>query len=803
MSRTEMMTRMAPSETVHVVAADGAEEASVNPLAVVHGLLRGRYWIAITLAVIGLAAGGVLGYWVKTPTYRSTGMIRVKPIIDKILFENEKNGVLPMFDAFVESQVTLLTSQRVIDQAMQADEWKAFGRGLTPTAVAEFSESLEAARPRGSEIIFVNFTDEDPKAAMAGAKAVVTAYNALYGENNSDGDAKTLEFLEPRAVVLAAERKSKQEAIRKIADEFGNDSLQNMYNAALMHLQNAEADLEQNERLLASANSRRAGAASPATQPVDLKPEVLALTVPPLQKLLDEKHSLRREVESSKLRLGESHPTVTLATGEIKLIENEIEKQVELYRLVGGAATPAATPGASTATVEQLAAERQQLTAIYEERKVATRELGLKRMRIEDLRAEANEADQKLRETQARLEELRVESPMSGRIQIISAGDRPLQPFMDKRKQFAAVGSLGLGGLGVGCVLLYGLLDRRVRNIDDAHKSCSRSHRVLGVLPSLPTDLSDPDQASQAAHSVHHIRAQLQMGVVRDGCQALAITSPSPGAGKTSLSCALGLSFAASGSRTLLIDCDIVGGGLTARMDKVIHRKIGQILWRAGLLDEQQVQDVLRRAQATGERFGAAAVALGFVEEIDVEHAAGIQQDSFVGLREVLAGEQVMDCVTGSGTPGLFLLPLGSAGRQHVGQLSERSIRRIIDQARQHFDIILIDTGPILGSLEASVVAMSADQVVLALARGEDRHLVERSIDHLRTHGASIAGIVFNRAHHEDIMSSGYSSSVSLMPVHIRRELPFDPASASSVSRLGPLASAVFAATDMTERESN
>ena len=803
MNRQEIAPRTANTEAVQIVepAPDRDEETHVNPLLVMHGLLRGRYAIAITLAVIGIVAGGLAGYRIKTPAYRSTGMIRVKPIIDRILYKNEDNGVLPMFDAFVETQMALITSQRVIDQAMQADEWKALGRGLTPDAVAEFTESVEAVRPRGSEMIFVNFSDEDPKAAMAGTKAVVGAYMALYGENRTEADAIKLQRLDEMRTVASAERKNFEDAIRKLAPE-GEESLKRRHDGGWVHLQRAEEESNQNELALAVAQSRASGATGATTQPANLTPQQLALNVPPLQKLLDQQATLRRQMETSKFRLGDKHPVIVEATRQLKLIEKEVDEFAELYRLAGPAGVPA-TPGAPVVTVEQLQAESQRLKQIVAQRDAEVRSMGSAETRIADLRIDSSKVDEKLRLIQSEIEKLTVESPMSGRMDVISAGDPPLQPFNDKRKQFAAVGALVLGGIGLGCVLLYGLLDRRVRNIADAQDTCSRGQRVLGVLPTLPGDFSDPDQAELAAHSVHHIRAQLQMGLVGEGCRALAITSPSPGAGKTSLSCALGLSFAASGSRTLLIDCDIVGGGLTARMDKVIRRKIGQMLRRSGLIDDEQVQTVLRRAEATNQRFGTAAVALGLVEQVDVQHALGAQDDSIVGLREVLAGEHVMDCVTGSGTPGLFVLPLGSAGRQHVGQLSERSIRKIVDEARQHFDMIIIDTGPILGSLEASVVAMAVDQVVLAVSRGEDRWLVERSIEHLRTHGAGVAGIVFNRAHHEDILTSGYSSSISLRPTQVRRQLPFDPESIGSVSRLGPLASAVYAATDMTEGEAN
>src|SRR5204863_9112175 len=89
---------------------------------------------------------------------------------------------------------------------------------------------------------------------------------------------------------------------------------------------------------------------------------------------------------------------------------------------------------------------------------------------------------------------------------------------------------------------------------------------LLGILPNLPDRLTDPAQAATAAHCVHQIRTMLQINSSEDR-KVYAVTSASPGDGKTSLTLALGLSFAASGSRTLLIDCDLVGAGLTSRLN--------------------------------------------------------------------------------------------------------------------------------------------------------------------------------------------------------------------------------------------
>ena len=66
---------------------------------------------------------------------------------------------------------------------------------------------------------------------------------------------------------------------------------------------------------------------------------------------------------------------------------------------------------------------------------------------------------------------------------------------------------------------------------------------------------------------MHQIRTMLQINSGMEDRRVFAVTSASPGDGKTSLTLALGLSYAACGTRTLLIDCDLVGAGLTSRMN--------------------------------------------------------------------------------------------------------------------------------------------------------------------------------------------------------------------------------------------
>src|SRR5207253_1141005 len=119
---------------------------------------------------------------------------------------------------------------------------------------------------------------------------------------------------------------------------------------------------------------------------------------------------------------------------------------------------------------------------------------------------------------------------------------------------------------------------------------------------------------------------------------------------------------------------------------------------------------------------------------------------------------RIMLQVNGGGADRkVFMITSASA---HAGSLSPASIRKLLHESRRVFDVVIIDTGPILGSLEAAVVGAAADAVILTISRGQQQPLVERSVRQLRQIGANIAGLVFNRAEQRDFARSVGSSSI-------------------------------------------
>ena len=100
-------------------------------------------------------------------------------------------------------------------------------------------------------------------------------------------------------------------------------------------------------------------------------------------------------------------------------------------------------------------------------------------------------------------------------------------------------------------------------------------------------------------------------------------------------------------------------------------------------------------------------------------------------------------------------MDLGPAS-DDAGRLNPNSIRRLLSAARNRFDVVLIDTGPVPSSLEASLMAAESEGVVLTVARGEERPMAARAKRHLESIGATVLGVVFNRAGHRDLEPYSY-----------------------------------------------
>jgi capsular exopolysaccharide synthesis family protein len=674
-----------------MVAAPGAP----SPAAQIHRMMRGRYGLAITLALIGGCVGAVAGWFSQRAEMKSEALLQIDPVIRGI---TNSDKVMYQYEAYLRSQPYNILSPRVVDRAMNSDEWKKIGNWspTNPDDVAKFTAAIEANAVRGTQNIVIGFTHPDAEVAQAGVRAVVTAYVALYQDMNGSKLREDLRALESQIATESATLQTKQQQVIDLSKEFGTDDLSVVHDARQQKMIDAEFRRDEAKLALQRAQAAMANIKEAKAGAEKLTIEEIALADPTMNQYVSRLRE--QEFALSKMRVGAEHPTY-------KAMQNDIERTREFVDLLAkkyrDSYVPAVTVAGGNqavplndATLRVLQAQLDIAEADLKRYQELTMSVGKVRVAITQLNTEVSRLKSDLDRDERTRDEKLVAAGNTALLDVVNPGG-VAEPATDKRKQMAFVGFVGGGVLPIALMLLIGLMDRSYRYSEETTMDMS-GVTLLGILPNLPDRLTDPDQAATAAHCVHQIRTMLQINSGGDDQQVYAVTSAQPGDGKTSLTLALALSFAASGSRTLLIDCDLVGAGLTARLDM-----------------------------------------------------SGPE-----GVLEAMTNRSLLEYIRQTDIADLAMLPVGSAQAHHAGLFSPAALRRLVTEAKKHFEVVLIDTGPILGSIEATPVCAAADAVILTVARGQQRPLVEKALQHLLSIGARFAGVVFNRAQTRDFERS-------------------------------------------------
>jgi capsular exopolysaccharide synthesis family protein len=215
---------------------------------------------------------------------------------------------------------------------------------------------------------------------------------------------------------------------------------------------------------------------------------------------------------------------------------------------------------------------------------------------------------------------------------------------------------------------------------------------ALGFIPRAKdrtTALMLDDRDMPFAEAVNTVRGALQMADVAGRPKVVLVTSALPDEGKTFFSVALARSVARAGGRSLLVDCDLRRPGVATTLGMVPQQGV------AALVPGQGVAELVQRDEST---------------QLDVITAAG-------------ARENVQTIV------------------------SSDALRALVNEARAHYDIIVIDSPPVLAVVDSRVLSLMADSVVMVVRwRRTPRMLVLQALKQLRVYGAKVAGVVVTQA---------------------------------------------------------
>ena len=706
---------------------------SVNVYKVVHQSLRGRYLLAGLMGLVCAVGLAILARGFAKPVYRSEALIRIA--YDAPTMATNSDGAsksIEAFDAFMQSQVAMLGSRRVMDLAGKDPGWTEMGIKATPTMMADIARDIQVERKGGAEHIRVNYDSDDATRAAMVVQSVVGAFTSVYNSTDSKSNHDKMTALAGKRDQLTTRVEEYEGKIRAMSAEFGSSSVDKFYEAAVQQVTKVES-------ALGDVRIQMALTSAPGKTSQRLTPQQIARFDATMARYLADREQKETELEQLRLRgYGEGHKQIIQAEKALETAVSRISAYAVDFQNVQSVPTSAA--GATVAsqnvlgrTIEELKAGEANLTDLDRQMKKQLQELGTRKAEVELIKGHIDRDRAEMADVSQKMSAAQLESALSGRMSVVSPAEVPLLPVKDRRMQFTAAGALSGFFLPAAGIVAMGTLRRRYRYSDDAAGDLASTIPLLGILPLLPNRLNDPDSAADAAQCVHQIRVMLQVNQPQEGSVAYMVTSACPGEGKTSLVTALAMSFAISGANTLLVDADLIGQRLT------------------------------RGFNAEGEP----------------------------GFRDVVRDPSSTVHVVKTETNNLSLLACGVSDGRDACAVSGRALKQVIAAVKRQYDVVLVDSGPILGSLEASVMAQAVDSVILTISREQQKPLVERAILHLRSVGARLAGMVFNKAERKDFYRSVGASSLRSVSAQNSQSTAMIRAGVTATSGFGSLVDSV------------
>jgi capsular exopolysaccharide synthesis family protein len=207
--------------------------------------------------------------------------------------------------------------------------------------------------------------------------------------------------------------------------------------------------------------------------------------------------------------------------------------------------------------------------------------------------------------------------------------------------------------------------------------------------------VSVSNPTSQSAEAYRSMRTSLQFVRQEHPIRTILVTSPSAGDGKTATVVNLGAVFAQAGSRVVLVSCDLRRPGLSQFFEP-------------------------------GE---------------DAE------------LSSVLMGKQPLERAVAPvpGVEGLWTLGTRSVAANPTELLSGQRMRSVVAALAERFDIVLIDSPPVLPVADAMILSGYADAVLLVVAAGQTKRAeLRRTVEKLAQANAPVVGAVLNKSAAQD-----------------------------------------------------
>ncbi|MEZ5933580.1 MAG: polysaccharide biosynthesis tyrosine autokinase [Alphaproteobacteria bacterium] len=690
-----------------------------------------RHLASITLLVL-LASALAAAYAVlREDEYTAYAEILVEPDNNEFGDLAEENNFLPatISPNEMETELRLLTSSRVLFKVIEklgltfepsglgrvkTDMWSWISAEAKPLEVADEAQKFRSFRDRMTverdplaSTITIGYRSTDPKEAAKVADTIADVYLADRLDAKRKLFNQTASHLEARVNDMAEwlrKEEAKIEEYRAEADLYdvsGSSPIEQRYATLTNQLTEAKLGLTDAQARLSQAKGPIAGRED--WHGIDLESIKEVQSSPVISDLRRQESEIRRRIGDLSSQYGRQHPVMRNARAELDGVRSSITAEIKRI-------------------VDQLQLEVE-----------------VAKNRVGTIQAQLDEAEQELSTTQSsriHLREMerdiagprRVYEMMLDRYQrsteqekLVTDTARVIGPAIvpDAKSQLSGMLLIGIAGFcagsaGVGLALLREIGRPGYTDADELEADVG--YPVLSIVPwvrrSSKEDAVKRKRSLEAFGFIEAIRSVIQVLMSKrpsDGSQTVgkvvALTSCFPNEGKTTLALSLARQASVGGVKAILIEGDLRKDGMQTKL-KTLDADKGLIHLLKG---EASIEEIIQNEPSSG---------------VDVILGLGPSKEAFSLTRSA-------------------------------------ALRQLFDVLRQHYELIVLDCGPLLGISDTRSLVGMADEVVLVVRwQTTERSAVATAVRGLERQETPIAGLVMTQVDLAEHMRYGNADSL-------------------------------------------
>ncbi len=706
----------------------GEDDSTVTIRHLLNVLWRRR--LPIILAVVAIMAITVAMVQNMQPIYSSTSEILVEPRVNRLAETASILSGLPADFETIQTEIEVLSSrrlhERVVDNldltkdaefnfTLQEPGWRArirqsiFGKpkpmqpeDIHRATVGALSSRVSIGSQGRSRVITVTAQSKDRQKAAKLANAVVEAYLVSQLEAKFDETERTVGWLNRRLEELREQVRTSERAVENYRQEADLITGRNSLSATEEQMSSLNSQIVMAQARAAEAEARLSNLQG------DLEDSGVAaadssiaevLNNDLIQRLREQESQLQRQVAVLAQRYGPKHPKMIELRAEIADLRGDVE--IEVAKVIASLRGEVEIAKSQERTL--MAAQRRLEQGLSN---INAREIDLRELERE---AEANRA--LMEAFLGRFKQLAEQEDLQTTdSRVISEAAPPVAPSHPKKRQIMALALIASFGVGLAIAFVLEALDNAFRTPRDLEKASGLP--VLSVVPVAKFDPNRPggsanlivsEPLSRYAESMRNLLVSMNLSNVDNPPKVIAIASTQPAEGKSTTALALAATAASMGKSVALMDCD------------------------------------LRRPSIHEE----------------------LKEDRSPGVIDVLAGEKTLAEVTRQQEElGFDFICAGRHVQNALSLIESQRFIQILDELRNDYDLVVVDTPPMLAVADARVLVDRCDSALFAVRWGKTpKATVLDGLKRMEDTAAKVAGAVLTRADYSRLSSYQYGTT--------------------------------------------